>query len=151
MRTIPPLAKILLLLGIIAACGCSVFRKPAVPAACSESHGLEVVSLGIYPDPLPDTRRLDEWRLRVRSDTPQECNVAFSIVEVESETVAAERNAFLILGVNDLTIGPKVNYQFSGDQRCFKVVAHSYNTPLDVHGPTSFCAMHVANSWWSMR
>jgi hypothetical protein len=100
---------------------------------------------------LPDTRRLDEWRLRVRSDTPQECNVGFKIVEVEHETVAAERNAFLILGVNDLTVGPKVSYQFTGDQRCFKVVAESNNAALDVRGPKSFCAMHVDNSWWTMR
>jgi hypothetical protein len=152
MDSVPRLATATLLLTLAATSGCSVFRRQPPPTSvCSESHGLEVVSLAIYPDPLPDTRRLDEWRLRVRSDTPQECNVAFRIVEVEHDTVAAERNAFLILGVNDLTVGPKVDYQFTGDQRCFKVVAESNKTPLDVRGPKSFCAVHVDGSWWSMR
>jgi hypothetical protein len=151
MISLRKLGTSLLIFAIIATAGCSVFRRRNTAVVCGEDHGLEVVSLGMDPDPLPDTRRLDEWRLRVRSDTPRECNALFRIVEVEHDVVAAEKSAFLILGVNDIKIGPKVSYTFAGDQRCFKVVAEANNTALDVRGPKSFCAMHVDNSWWTMR
>src|SRR5690348_4716835 len=71
MGSVRRLAASVLALGILATCGCSIFHRSTGSAVCAESHGLEVVSLAIYPDPLPDTRRLDEWRLRVRSDTPR--------------------------------------------------------------------------------
>ncbi len=128
-----------------------VFRKTDSPAACSQRHHLEVVSLSIYPDPLPDARRIDEWRLRVRFDTPEECQALIRIVEIERDIVAAETAAFLILGVNEIKLPPAQDYRFTADERCFNVVAQSKEAELQIKGPHAFCALHIDNRWWTMR
>jgi hypothetical protein len=112
---------------------------------------MEVVSLRIYPDPLPDARRIDEWRLRVRSDTAEECQAFIRIVEVERDIVAAEAGAFLILGVNEIKLPPAQNYQFTGSERCFNVVARYKENQINIEGPKTFCALHIDDRWWTMR
>jgi hypothetical protein len=128
-----------------------VFRKTDLPAPCTERLHLEVVSLSIYPDPLPDARPIDEWRLRVRSDTPAECQAFIRVVEVEREIVAAEAAAFLILGVNEVKLRPSQNYQFTGNERCFNVVAQLKEGKIQIEGRQTFCALHIDNRWWTLR
>ena len=120
-------------------------------ARCSEVHQLEAVSLSIYPDPLPENRQIEEWRLRVRSDSQEECHANIRIVEVERDLLAAQGGGSLILGVNDLKLSPVRDYRFTGDERCFNVVTESQDDKIQIKGPRTFCALHIDKSWWTMR
>jgi hypothetical protein len=126
-------------------------RRNDPPPGCSQTHYLEAVSLSIYPDPLPDARQIDGWRLRVRSDSPEECRATIRIVEVERNLPAAEGGGNLILGVNDIKLSPVRDYRFAGDERCFNVVGESQGNKVEIKGPEAFCALHIDKSWWTMR
>ena len=149
--------RLILLFGIAAAliqsCGVvSSFRTTTEsPAVCNQAQHLEVVSLALFPDPLPDARRIDEWRLRVRSDTPNECQTLLQIVEVERELVAAQSSAFLILGVNEIKLIPEPEYRFTASERCFNIIAKSTEGAIQLEGPKTFCALRIDNRWWTMR
>jgi len=148
--------RLLLLFGlavaIIQSCSAlNVSTKTESPAVCNQAEHLEVVSLAFYPDPLPDARRIDEWRLRVRSDTPNECQTLIQIVEVEREFVAAESSAYLILGVNEIKLIPDQEYRFSASERCFNIIAKSTEGAIRLEGPKTFCALRIDNRWWTMR
>lgn len=106
----------------------------------------------MYPDPLPDARRIEEWRLRVRSDAPEECHVFIRIVEIEREgVVAAEGASALMRGVNEIKLGSAQNYRFTSNERCFNVVVQSQESKVQLEGPQAFCALHIDNQWWTMR
>jgi hypothetical protein len=150
--------RLFLLLGlptvIIQSCSAlNVFKKTEAPAAtvCNQAQHVEVVSLAFYPDPLPDARRIDEWRLRVRSDTPDECQTLIQIVEVERELVAAQSSAYLILGVNEIKLIPDPEYRFTANERCFNVIAKSADGAIQIEGPKTFCALRIDNRWWTIR
>ena len=127
------------------------FGKSDLPIPCSQRDHLEIVSLSIYPDPLPDTRRVEEWRLRLRFDSAEECQTPVRIVEIERDVVAAETAALLKSGVNEIKLAPAQDYRFTANERCFNVVVASKESKIQIDGPQTFCALRIDNRWWTMR
>ena len=120
-----------------------------VAKPCSQRDHLKIASLSIYPDPLPDSSRVEEWRLRLRSDGKEACQIPIRIVEVERDVVVAESAAVVEAGANEITLAPAPDYRFATDTRCFVVVA-STDRKIQIEGPKAFCALHIDN-WWTMR
>ena len=126
------------------------FSKSDSPT-CNQRDHLEIVSLSIYPDPLPDMKRLEEWSLRLRFNGAEECQTSIRITEVERDIVTAETVALLRLGVNAIKLVPAQDYRFTANERCFKVVVASKESQIQIDGPQTFCALHIDNRWWTMR
>jgi hypothetical protein len=112
---------------------------------------LEILSLSIYPDPLPTTRRLEEWNLRLRSDSAEDCQTPIRIIEIERDIVAAETAAHIKVGANEIKFTPVPAYRFTANERCFNVVVASKETKIQIDGPQTFCALLLDNRWWTMR
>ena len=123
----------------------------ALPKPCSQSDRLEILSLSFYPDPLPTPRRLEEWNLRLRSDSADDCQTPIRIIEMERDIVAAETAAHIKVGANEIKLTPAPAYQFTANERCFKVVVASEESKIQIDGPQTFCALLLDNRWWTMR
>jgi hypothetical protein len=73
-------------------CQSCIFRQQERAVSCGKENKFEIVSLAIYPDPLPESRRIDEWRVRIRSDAPKECQTTIRIVETgTSDPITQEK------------------------------------------------------------
>jgi hypothetical protein len=120
--------------------------------ACGKEHKLEIVSLAIYPDPLPESRRIDEWRVRIRSDAPKECQTTIRIVETgTSDPITQEKLLVLSPSVNDISLSTAERYRLTGTERCFDVMTDSDGSKRSVDSPKKWCARLVDGRWWSMR
>ena len=105
-----------------------------LPKPCRQSDHLEILSLSIYPDPLPTTRRVEEWNLRLRSDSAEDCQIPIRIIEIERDVVAAETAAHIKVGANEIKFTPAPAYRFTANERCFNVIVASKETKLQVPG-----------------
>jgi hypothetical protein len=121
------------------------------PKPCSPRDHLKIVSLSIYPDPLPDTKRVEEWLLRLRSDSAGECQTPIRIIEMERDIVAAETAALIKSGANEIKLAPAPDYRFTANERCFNVIVASEESKIKIDGPQAFCALRINNRWWTMR
>ena len=120
--------------------------------ACGNEHKLEIVSLAIYPDPLPESRRIDQWRARIRSDAPKECQTTIRIVETgTSDPITQEKLLVLSPSVNDISLSTAERYRLTGTERCFDVMIDSDGSKRSVDSPKKWCARLVDGRWWSMR
>jgi len=134
-----------------------VFTEPVVMRGTAASNdaimlcdSVSIVSLGIYPDPLANGRKISAWNLRVRSDSEETCRAPIHIVEVERDIVAAETSALIKTGTNDLKLASTPDYWLTGDTRCFNVVWTAAGSQTKREAPQSFCALLIDN-WWTMR
>jgi hypothetical protein len=129
-----------------------VFRQGERSVACGKEHNLEIVSLAVYPDPLPESRRIDEWRVRIRSNAPKECQTTVGIVEKgKPDPVAQEKPSVLSPGISDISLNAAERYRFSGKEQCFDVVTLSDGSKRPVDSARELCARLVDGRWWSMR
>jgi hypothetical protein len=120
--------------------------------ACGKEHKLEIVSLAIYPDPLPESRRIDQWRVRIRSDAPKECQTTIRIVEAgTSDPITQEKLLILSPSVNDISLSAGERYRLTGTERCFDVVTDSDGSKSSIDSARKWCARLVDGRWWSMR
>src|ERR1700746_1360028 len=100
-----------------------IFRQGERAVSCGKEHKLEIVSLAIYPDPLPESRRIGQWRVRIRSDAPKECQTTIRVVETgTSDPITQEKLLVLSPGVNDISLSTAESYRLTGKERCFDAV-----------------------------
>jgi hypothetical protein len=119
---------------------------------CSKTLNLELVSLTMHRDPLPEARKIDQWRAIIRSDSSQICQTSISIAEAESkELITHETTADLSLGTNQILLHSLDDYRLSGKEVCFEVnvAIDGQKTPLDA--TRRFCARTIDRGLWSMR
>jgi len=128
------------------------FRQGERAVSCGTEQKLEIVSLALYPDPLPESRRIDEWRMRIRSDAPKECQTTIRVVETgTSDPISQEKLLVLSPSVNDISLSAAERYRLTGTERCFDVVADSDGSKQPIDSPRKWCARLVDGRWWSMR
>lgn len=119
---------------------------------CRRSPNLEIVSLTMNPDPLPEARKIDRWRAIIRSDGADICPTTLAVVEAESDKpVTSEKLAELSLGTNEVTLTALQDYRLSGREICFAVSAFAHSQPVTLKSPRRFCARTIDSGWWSMR
>ena len=129
-----------------------IFRQPEHAVLCGQEQKLEVVSIAIYPDPLPESRRIDEWRVRIRSDAPKECQTTVRLVETgASNPITQEKLLVFSPGMNDISLNLAESYRLSGTEQCFAAVTDSDGSKRPVDSPRKWCARLVDGRWWSMR
>lgn len=119
---------------------------------CRRAPVLELVSLALTPDPLPQARKIDQWRAVIRSDSADLCAATLGVVEAGTEKpVTSDRQAELSLGANEVTLFSLDDYRLSGGEICFEVSAHMHGQPVKLKSPRRFCARAIDRGWWSMR
>jgi hypothetical protein len=137
--------------------GCASFSSKPPPApppaiACGQQQPLEVLSLSFYPDPLPETRRVDSWRAMIRSDGTEICHIDLQVTEKDKDQSAtllytvhlsAGTNRVLLIGADD--------YRVHGTELCYQVVAVIDGTAKPLPTKQTFCAKELDKDSWSMR
>jgi hypothetical protein len=142
------LASVLLALALQS---CGLWQKPRA-GSCPKMPKLEVVSLAMIPDPLPEARKINQWRVIVRSDSSELCQATLGIVEADTEKwVTPEQKSELSLGTNDVTFYALSDYRLSGTEVCFELIAHIGEDKISVDSRRRFCARTIDRGWWSMR
>jgi hypothetical protein len=140
-------APLLMMVLILQSCG-AVRTGP-----CSKTQNLELVSLAMYRDPLPEARKIDQWRAIIRSDSSDICQTTtVSIVEAESkQLITHETLTDLSLGANQILLNSLDDYRLSGKEVCFEVHVSIDGKTIPLDAPRRFCARTIDRGWWSMR
>lgn len=128
--------------------GCAV--HPYV--GCGRMPNLELVSLAMYRDPLPEARKIDQWRAIIRSDSSDICQTTVHIVEAESkQLITHETKTDLSLGANQILLYSLDDYRLSGKEVCFEVNVSIDGKKIPLDAPRRFCARTIDRGVWSMR
>src|ERR1043166_2929707 len=111
--------RVLLLLAVaslLQACGVS---QTAYHGTCGKTPNLELTSLAMYRDPLPEARKIDEWRAIIRSDSSDVCQTTLNIADAETKKVISQETKIdLTLGANEVALYSLDDYRLSGNQVC---------------------------------
>jgi hypothetical protein len=119
---------------------------------CGSMPNLELVSLAFAPDPLPEARKIDQWRAVIRSDSADLCQTTLGVVEADKDKpVTPERQFQLSLGANEVTLYSLDDYRLTGTEVCFEISAYMSGQPITLKSPRRFCARPIDRGWWSMR
>jgi hypothetical protein len=130
---------------------CGVAQTPYM-GTCGRMPNLEIVSLAFAPDPLPEARKIDQWRAVIRSDSSDLCQTTLGVVEADKDKlVTPERRSELSLGANEVTLDSLDDYRLSGTEVCFEISAYMSGEPITLKSPRRFCARPIYRGWWSMR
>ena len=120
--------------------------------SCGKMPNLALVSLAMYRDPLPEARKIDQWRAIIRSDSSDICQTTLSIVEVgNKELITHEVKTEVTLGANEVLLYSLDNYRLRGNEVCFEVNASIAGTKVALESPRPYCARTLDRGWWSMR
>ena len=131
--------------------GCGAMPSPYL-GRCGKAPNLEVISLTMFPDPLPAARKIDQWRAMVRSDSAELCLTTLTIVETEASIpVTQERQVELSLGANEILLYSVEDYRLTGNRICFELNGYLSGTKIAVDSPRRYCARTIDKGWWSMR
>ena len=65
---------------------CGVAQTPHL-STCGKTPNLELTSLAMYRDPLPEARKIDEWRAIIRSDSSDVCQTTLTVTDAETKKV----------------------------------------------------------------
>ena len=131
--------------------GCGAMPSPYL-GRCGKAPNLEVISLTMFPDPLPAARKIDQWRAMVRSDSAELCLTTLTIVETEASIpVTQERQVELSLGANEILLYSVEDYRLTGNRICFELNGYLSGNKIAVDSPRRYCARTIDKSWWSMR
>src|SRR5581483_10488547 len=110
------------------------------------------MSLTMYRDPLPEARKIDEWRAIIRSDSSAVCQTTLTVVDAETKKVISlETKIDLTLGANEVPLYSIDDYRLSGNQACFEVNAYINGQQAPLEAPRPFCARTIEKGGWSMR
>ncbi len=146
----PPKAFALFILLTVGVAGCAL--NNSYLGACGKTPNLEVVSLALFPDPLPEARKIDQWRAILRSDSAALCSTTLAIVEEgKSQPIAQERRVELTLGNNEILFTSLDNYRLSGNLICFEIAGYLDGKTTTLKAPRRFCARVIDTGMWSMR
>jgi len=130
---------------------CGVAQSPYL-GTCGKTPNLELTSLTMYRDPLPEARKIDEWRAIVRSDSSDVCQTTLTVVDAETKQVISHQTKIdLTLGANEIPLYSIEDYRLSGNQVCFEVTAYINGAQAPLDSPRTFCARTIDRGWWSMR
>ena len=130
---------------------CGVAQTPYL-GTCGRTPNLELVSLAMAPDPLPEARKIDTWRAIIRSDSADVCQSTLDVVEAETQKpVTPELQSEVSLGMNEVILDSLANYRLSGNEICFTVGAYINGNKIALQSPRRFCARTIDRGWWSMR
>ena len=106
----------------------------------------------MFPDPLPEARKIDQWRAIIRSDGSDLCRTTLSITEAGADkAITPEKESELTLGANEMVLYSFDDYRLSGNEVCFEVSAYMSGKKVSVDAPRRFCARTIDRGWWSMR
>jgi hypothetical protein len=131
--------------------GCAVPQNPYV-GSCSKVPKPEIISLAMSPDPLPEARRIDQWRVIIRSDSSDLCQATLDVVESNTgKVITEEKPSEITLGANEIFLNSLEDYRLSGDLICFEVNAYIGGTKVAIKSSRRFCARRFNRSWFSMR
>jgi hypothetical protein len=131
---------------------CAMTQQTPHMGSCGKSPNLELVSLTMFPDPLPEARKIDQWRAMIRSDSADLCQTTLSIAEAGStEPITQEVRTELTLGTNEVRLYSLDNYRLSGKEICFEVNAYIDGKKVSLDAPRRSCARTIDQGWWSMR
>jgi hypothetical protein len=131
--------------------GCGAVPNPYL-GRCGKAPNLEVISLTMFPDPLPAARRIDQWRAMVRSDSTELCSTTLTIVEAETSVpVTQERQVELSLGANEILLYSVEDYRLTGNRICFELTGYISGNKVAVDSPRRYCTRTIDKGWWSMR
>ena len=131
--------------------GCGAMPNPYL-GSCGKTPNLEVISLTMFPDPLPAARKIDQWRAMVRSDSAELCLTTLAIVEAGAAVpVTQERQAELSLGANEILLYSVEDYRLTGNRICFELSGYISGNKAAVESPRRYCARTIDKGWWSMR
>jgi len=134
---------------LLQACGAS---QTAYLGTCGKTPNLELTSLTMYRDPLPEARKIDEWRAIIRSDSSDVCQTTVTIADAETKRIISlETKIDLTLGANEVPLYSIDDYRLSGKQVCFEVNAYINGNQAPLDSPRQFCARTIEKGWWSMR
>ena len=121
-------------------------------SSCGRTPNLELVSLAMIPDPLPEARKIDQWRAIIRSDSSDVCQTTLGVVEAGNDKwVTPEQPSELSLGANEVTLYSLDDYRVSGSEICFEVSAYMSGKKISLDTRRRFCARTIDRAWWSMR
>ena len=130
---------------------CAPVQNPYL-GSCGRMPRLELVSLAMFPDPLPEARKIDQWRAIIRSDSSDLCRTTLEVVEAKTDKpVTPGRETELSLGANEVTLYSLETYRLSGKEICFEVSAYMNGNKISLDSPRRFCARTIDRAWWSMR
>jgi hypothetical protein len=130
---------------------CSLAQSPYL-GSCGKAPNLELVSLTMHRDPLPEARKIDEWRAIIRSDSSDVCQTTLSVTEAEGKKIISQdTKTDLTLGANEVALYSLDDYRLSGNQVCFEVNAYIAGNKATLESPRPFCARTIDRGWWSMR
>jgi hypothetical protein len=139
----------LLLVLVLQSCGVAQIPYQGL---CGRTPNLELVSLAMVPDPLPEARKIDQWRAIIRSDSSDLCMTTLGVIEADTDKlVTPEIRSELSLGANEVTLSSLENYRLSGKEICFEVSAYMDGNKISLTSPRRFCARTIDRGWWSMR
>jgi hypothetical protein len=131
--------------------GCATLSDPYL-GSCGKKPNLEIISLTMFPDPLPEARKIDQWRAIMRSDSAELCQTTLAIVEEgKSHPITQERKVELTLGANEILFTSVDSYRMSGNRICFEITGYLDGNKAPVKSPRRFCARTIDKGWWSMR
>ena len=131
--------------------GCGALPNPYL-GRCGKAPNLEVISLTMFPDPLPAARKIDQWRAMVRSDSAELCLTTLTIVEAETSVpVTQERQVELSLGANEILLYSVEEHRLTGSRICFELTGYISGNKVAVDSPRRYCARAIDKGWWSMR
>lgn len=132
--------------------GCTSTAQTPYIGSCAKPPKFEIESLAFFPDPLPEARKIDQWRAIIRSDSSEICPATLAIVEAgKSEPITREAKAELTIGVNNVLFYAVDSYRMSGTELCFELAAYINGNKAPMESPRPFCAQTIDRGWWSMR
>lgn len=146
--------KLSIILSLFAVWGCGqIFRTAQYPApACGKQHPLQLVSVKFFPDPIPETRRIDQWRATIRSDSAETCRTNIAVTEKDkNENISIEYTVYLTSGNNEIFLNGMDKYRVSGNDLCFQVLATIDGSKSPMITKEKHCARAIDKALWSMR
>lgn len=145
--------KLLILVAILAASGCGIFRGAQYPAPpCGKQHALQLVAVRFFPDPLPEARRIDQWRATVRSDSAETCRTNIVVTERDkNQNISIEYTVYINSGSNEIYMNGLDKYRISGADMCFQVLANVDGAKAPLEAKEKQCAKTIDKELWSMR
>ncbi len=109
----------------------------------------------MFPDPLPEARKIDQWRAIIRSDSSDICHATLAIVVIvedgKTEPITLEKQAELSLGANNILLYTIDSYRLSGKEVCFEMTAYINGNKAPIEAAQRTCVRTIDRGWWSMR
>jgi hypothetical protein len=124
---------------------CATSQTPH-QGSCGKTPKLELESLTMFPDPLPEARKIDQWRAIIRSDSSDICHAILAIVAIvedgKTEPITLEKQAELSLGANNILLYTIDSYRLSGKEVCFEMTAYINGNKAPIDAAQRTCAPH---------